>query len=52
MFENRVFRANEALGGIIGFISSDQTPWSIYKKRGGKGRGGFCERPVDSWISY
>ena len=25
--KNRVFRANEAFGGIIDFISSEQNPW-------------------------
>ena len=32
MFENRVFQANEALGGIIDFISWEQNQGSIYKK--------------------
>ena len=49
MFENCVFRANEVLGGIIGFVSLQQTTiygsnGSIYRK--GKGRRQFYDGPL------
>ena len=35
MFENHVFRTNEAIGGIIDFITLEQMNVSIKKGKGG-----------------